>query len=292
MVLQAAIDESYTEGGVFVLAGYIASAEAWARFSKEWEILLPTSTRGPRGKYRFKMNEMINYIDKVPPFYRVIEDHVIMSVSLKINLDDFARAKSRIWSDNTYIVWGPPSDPHWFAAAMLLSKFHRVRYEDQKMVDWLPPDKKVDFYFDNRSGSGVLLDFWDEFLDSEPKEIRELYGAQPRFENDEEFPPLQAADFWAWWVREGYESGKLENYTAGDFGAWKETRHVRHALLAMSEDDIAEELINQIQRSAAPGLQINIYDEHHAPRKNEMPNITANRSTIIRTLKHMIKKRP
>ena len=32
VVLQAYIDDSYTAGETFVLAGYIASAEAWAQF--------------------------------------------------------------------------------------------------------------------------------------------------------------------------------------------------------------------------------------------------------------------
>jgi hypothetical protein len=33
MVLQAFIDDSYTPNGVFVLGGYVASAEAWAELS-------------------------------------------------------------------------------------------------------------------------------------------------------------------------------------------------------------------------------------------------------------------
>jgi hypothetical protein len=291
MVLQAAIDDSYTEGGVFVLGGYIASAEAWANFSKEWELLLPTANRGPRGSYRFKMSEMINHINRVPPFYHTIENHVIMSISIKIDLGDFARAKQRIWSDNAHIVWGPEHEPYWFACSMLLLQFHRSRYEQQLLADWLPLDKKVDFYFDNRSGSGTLLDSWEESVAEEPEEFRELYGARPRFEDDEEFLPLQAADFWAWWVREGYETDQLEKYIKGDFGTWTETRHVHNVLLTMSEDAIVETLIRKIKSDVGLGLLVNVYDEKLRPKKNELPSVTTNRQTIIHSLKHILRRR-
>jgi hypothetical protein len=41
MNLQAVIDDSSDPAEAYVLAGYIASAEAWAEFSREWEELLP-----------------------------------------------------------------------------------------------------------------------------------------------------------------------------------------------------------------------------------------------------------
>src|SRR3981081_2765566 len=68
VVLQAFIDESYTENGGFVLAGYIASAGAWAEFASEWESLLPFAMQGKSGKHRFKMSEMAQYMDRVPAF--------------------------------------------------------------------------------------------------------------------------------------------------------------------------------------------------------------------------------
>lgn len=54
---QAFIDDSTTPGGEFVLAGHIAPAEAWAKFAKEWEELLPFGTLAENGKYHFKMSE-------------------------------------------------------------------------------------------------------------------------------------------------------------------------------------------------------------------------------------------
>jgi hypothetical protein len=77
MILQAVIDDSYDPDGVYVLAGYIASAEAWAEFSREWEELLPLVPMNRSEVRRFKMAEMATSEDRmvhVPAFYRVIED--------------------------------------------------------------------------------------------------------------------------------------------------------------------------------------------------------------------------
>jgi hypothetical protein len=58
MVLQAFIDESYSNDGTYVLAGYIASVEEWASFSREWQELLPYGTLDKDDQFHFKMSEM------------------------------------------------------------------------------------------------------------------------------------------------------------------------------------------------------------------------------------------
>jgi hypothetical protein len=93
VVLQAFIDESVTPTSTFVMAGYIATAEAWAQFSREWEALLPLTMRSSSSaKRRFKMNEMAQYMDRVPAFYHVIERHALFSLSCKIDVDNRERA--------------------------------------------------------------------------------------------------------------------------------------------------------------------------------------------------------
>jgi hypothetical protein len=215
VVLQAAIDDSYTDGGACVLGGYAATAESWAAFSKEWEELLPSALRGgPRNIHRFKMKEMARRLDRVPPFYRVIEKHVLLGISCKIDAGDLQRARNRIWSDNVSLFWGSFSDVYWMSVSGLLGMFHEFRLSSPAMEKLLPLDQKVDFYFDKQSDSGELIDQWDTFNENQPQAIRELYGEVPRFKDDEEFLPLQAADFWAWWVRSGYENGNLSRYEA------------------------------------------------------------------------------
>jgi hypothetical protein len=83
VILQAFIDDSYTAKGTFVLGGYIANAEAWARFSAEWEAALPKALRKADGRYYFKMSDMAGRgrLADVPQFVKIIEDHVAFSLA-------------------------------------------------------------------------------------------------------------------------------------------------------------------------------------------------------------------
>src|SRR5260221_5959217 len=77
---QAFMDESYENDGVFVMAGYVATAAAWANFSKEWEELLPVTFRDKKGRHRFKMNEMKRRMSEVPRFYSIIKKYVALAI--------------------------------------------------------------------------------------------------------------------------------------------------------------------------------------------------------------------
>ena len=84
VVLQAFIDESVSTKGMFVLAGHIATAEAWACFAKDWEELLPYAVRDKNGEFNFKMRDMAlspDRMSRVPAFYKVIEKYALLSVS-------------------------------------------------------------------------------------------------------------------------------------------------------------------------------------------------------------------
>jgi hypothetical protein len=61
---------------------------------------------------------------------------------------------------------------------------------------------KVDFIFDDRvMEKKKIRDAWDSFKENAAAEARPYIGSDPRFEDDKEFLPLQAADLIAWWVR-------------------------------------------------------------------------------------------
>jgi hypothetical protein len=46
----------------------------------------------------------------------------------------------------------------------------------------------------------AIISEWTKYIELREEELKPLYGATPRFENDQEFLPLQAADLWAWWI--------------------------------------------------------------------------------------------
>ena len=68
--LKAHMDESYSDYE-FIIAGYVGSAETWAKFSGEWKEYLPWATADKYGNHRFHMTEMTSpeRMKCVPLFY-------------------------------------------------------------------------------------------------------------------------------------------------------------------------------------------------------------------------------
>ena len=211
MVFQAFVDESEDQDGIIVLAGYVATAEAWAVFSKEWErLLLPYGTLAKNGRYHFKMSEMAQNAERmarVPAFFRLIEQHAILSIGAIVKKDIAASALRRLWVPGLEIEAGFLGRPYLVAWRALFDTFHIRRLDGLEKI--IPLDKKVDFIFDERTEKAHILPIWNLYVADKGERIRELYGAAPRFENDQDFLPLQAADFWAWWLREWAERDEL-----------------------------------------------------------------------------------
>lgn len=271
MVLRAFIDDSYVKNGSFVLGGYIASVEAWASFAVEWEQLLPTCTRSKDGVLRFKMSEMQRYMNRALPFYRVIEEYVSAALWCHINEADLERAKQRIWSE-VPLVWSTPTQPFWFCFSGLLSSFHQARATNERLQGIIPLEKTVDFYFDKRSlrDSAEVADNWDEFLESQANDaVRSLYKTIPRFESDEEFLPLQAADLCAWFVRRAFEQGTKQEAVFADL---KPRKSLPIIGITFSEDQLVSALINKIRTGRYRLIdEVPVYDAKHNPRPDGHP---------------------
>jgi hypothetical protein len=226
---QAFMDESESKYE-FVLGGYIQTAEIWANFAKDWEELLPLGTRAKNGRDHFKMSEMAYYgkWDETSKFYSIIERHDLVPISYRMNMDDFRKARESMQNFADYmrwnINWGLWNNPWYFSFRILLNEFHLKKEIFEELI---PLTEKIDFYFDERSEIEPIIAAWSEIRRRTPQEIEKYFGANPRFENDQEFLGLQAADFWAWWVRRWYEEDspewpdlpeKLKQF---DFGNWQ-----------------------------------------------------------------------
>jgi hypothetical protein len=115
----------------------------------------------------------------------------------------------------------------------------------------LPVNAKIDFYFDRRSEQHRVLAAWADVRARMPPDEEERYGQDPRFENNHDFLALQAADFYAWWVRKWYEEdssdvpAKLE---LKDFGSSRGKRRLTIASSA-SRAYIIENLTNMTVRN-------------------------------------------
>jgi len=243
VVLQAFIDESVDAAtGTFVLGGCIATAESWAAFAKDWERLLPQAAMNKDGVYQFKMSEMArgDRMERVPLFFRAIENHILGFVSASINVGDLNRAIGRLLvHPNVKIDWFKYKNPWYVAFRVLMDKFHAERAMLNKVID---PDQKIDFFFDERHEKKVVIGTWDEYFRSRPDELKQYYGATPSFRDDTEFLPLQAADFWAWWVRkwtvEGVADARLSDLDFGPFKRNPDRKYFRAGIKLDGEDAI------------------------------------------------------
>jgi hypothetical protein len=203
------------------------------------------------------MSEMTARMDNVRAFYNVIERHVALKLSCKIDVSDLKRAIDRIWMERVSIVYGDWNNPYFVCFRGLMDLFHEARF-DERTTKIIPVDKKVDFYFDKHTSSKSIHLAWEDYIAKRSPEHQLMYGNEPRFEDDEECLPLQAADFWAWCVRKGFDEHRIEDVLANDFGAWKGAKPIPGLSITVSEDDIASTFYRMAREQMGP--EIMIYD--------------------------------
>ena len=246
MVLHGYFDDSFDEE-YFVLAGYVASVERWAKFSKAWEDLLPLAVKH-KDHHRFKMSEMARFgkMEQVLPFYKTIMEHVSLSVSSVLDIKALNRVNSdmsatiisangheiRVDLKNFKKVW---ADPFYVSFRGIIDGFHELRLTDPDLV---PLQEPVDFYFDEWGKKEIIRQSWRDHVASRHDDIRPFYGKEPRFEDDNEFLPIQAADFLAWWVRKWAKEFGQENIKEGVFPFDSSPRKIEHLVIRYSEDGL------------------------------------------------------
>lgn len=272
MALLAVIDDSYHSEGTFVLAGYIASPEAWENFTHDWEELLPLAVRGRSGRYRFKMAEMAATPERflnVPAFFRVIDKHLFASLSVKINANDLSKVQSRIFIPGKIIEdWEMYGNKYFVAFRCLMDKFH---IERKNLGHLIPDNEKIDFIFDNQRESAHILKMWPNYIRNRPDEIRKYYGNTPVFRDDEEFIPLQAADFRAWWVRKWYAEGtpeKIQRWQQPEFCTSSTNKHVT-INITFDENDLMQTMTTIIRNyleDDRPILDLRGLDNFRTPK--------------------------
>jgi len=174
-----------------------------------------------------------------------------MSISCRINIAELRRAVSRIYVPGVHLEWGFWTSPFLVTTRCLLDMFNTNR---AKLKDHFPADQPVHFFFDQQMEKGAIFEAWERYMASRPLETRELYGSVPRFEDDQKFLPLQAADLWAWWIRKWSETGQMpEALTKLDFGGWqgRGEKHLRLDI-AFNEEQLVTELIKWTRSAITP----------------------------------------
>ena len=173
MALQAYFDDSSTEDGVHVLAGYMARAESWGNFSNDWEKLLHLTYQDRKtGVLRFKMQEIIRRHNDLPLFYDVIGKHVSLAISIMINSKDLRNAKARIWSDCAELHWSPHENIGSLMVRFLCGNIFQACWGDDRIHELFKDGDPIDIYLDRDFAPEYSLEDWDTIIDKLPEDIQ------------------------------------------------------------------------------------------------------------------------
>jgi hypothetical protein len=202
--LRAFTDDSASDAGErrLFMAGYLNRAEKWALFSEAWN---EECRAAPRIEY-LKMSEAQNLGDQFRGWSKEVRDEKLrrlgrviryfepMSFEFSINREEF----------NRVVVPASPrglKNPHLVACLAIMSGVSRFVAEKGG-------DIPIDFIFDRQDGVSDVVDLtFDSLKENLPPDARHLIRGKPRFEDDKQLLPLQAADLLAWHLRREQEDG-------------------------------------------------------------------------------------
>lgn len=196
---QAFIDDSGKEPPVFVLAGFLASAAAWASFSDEWDAALREAqphrieyvkmrdANALEGEFSgFNAAERQNLLNKL---WGIIGKHAEAGIVTYLNEEYLPAFKGKfsVTLDNPYLL---------LATRVM---FGVIDSEYQRGLS-----RPVDFIFDQQHGQDFdVINAWNFAKQDSPRKYRKRMGASPVWGDEKYLRPLQAADMAAWSFRRG-----------------------------------------------------------------------------------------
>ena len=197
MSFQAFIDDSGSGQPVFVLSGYISLDYWWEDFSDEWQLLLDEA---PKLAY-FKMREAANLsqlfagmkaedrnqrIKKFFSLIRICAHAAVISV-IPVKLFD-SIVKTNVQQPEF-------EDPYFVSLFEII-----IKVLEQQIA--MNSADSIEFIFDNNPRIAAKVPYYYQLTRTLLRpELRDLIAPAPRFEDDRNFLPLQAADAQSWYYR-------------------------------------------------------------------------------------------
>jgi hypothetical protein len=266
-MLQAFIDDSGWDGRspVFVLAGHIAPKTRWKAFSNAWQEVLDIPEPNPIP--HLKGVEAYLLQNRNSPFYGwtpqqrdgrltkfidVINGHVTNAIVSVVPIEPYRRLFEGKFSTLAL------DRPYFFSFFGIIVRLVRIAKE-------LGENGQIDLIFDTQGGESkaLFVEQYKRFLEVTPPEFRLFCPPLPKFENEQDFNPLQAADLLAWHIRRHY----YEKYTQNK-DPTKEPSNIHMTRLLARPDDpfiIWEE--HQLEDAAqALWKSVKAGDENHTAR--------------------------
>jgi hypothetical protein len=189
--------------------------------------------------------------ERAAAFYRVIEAYAEAFVAVAIELEPINRAAR----DAGILALAREvgmreerlTNPYILAHRTILD----ATLQYQRELGIVEP---IDFIFDRFGQERIIRDGWELFAASRPPEFQALLGRQPRFESDDDFLPLQAADMIAWHAREHWlKHGSLtaaENLVL----SWKPHKNPRGYRFNLGYPDLLDWFQGARQRGIEAGI--------------------------------------
>jgi hypothetical protein len=208
MPVQAFVDDSGGKGHslFFVLAGLIADSEDWAAFSEQWSKCLALSPPIKRFKMREAAGcsgEFYNWRadardDKLRALCRIINQHARLLTYTIIDLNALAETWARhSWTFSNDPYFWPFQNTIMNACFSLWDIGLRERFE---------------IIFDENVIFGPRAKVWypaiRQLVQLREPDAHRIMPIDPMFRSDDEFLPLQAADLFAWLLRNGFDNPK------------------------------------------------------------------------------------
>lgn len=199
MALDVYIDDSGKDDPpVFVLAGFIAEAEAWATFTDGW---IAELGRYPKIEY-FKMKEAQALTGQFEGVSSLARDHKVGRLA-SICRKHLAGELACVVSHSDYAAkfsnkYAPRMDDPYILMMMgtYTLAFHWLEREGRK-------GERVNFIFDRQlEKEAVVREMFAEFAKMPANDLEPIgLPPTPNFEDDKATPALQAADLLAWHIR-------------------------------------------------------------------------------------------
>lgn len=219
MVLNGFVDDSGSGGGptrgnIFVLSGFIASAERWEKFSDEWVEICGRDPKTP--DFHMKRDYRLLNDDGSLKWTETQRDTRIKELVELIKL----RAQYRVdcvvaWPNYEKIVLGKvPSEidnPYFLLFYGIIISF--AEYMDKFNIEGT-----VDWVFDDQGRIGNEVNAWYDFIKANVEErIRRRLGSKPIFRHDNNVIPLKAADIFSWQIRRHLDREQPQNIPHNDY---------------------------------------------------------------------------
>lgn len=246
MALQAYVDGSGSgDPDALVLAGYVATAETWAKFSTEWQKRLDEV-----GLKRFKMHEMAtSRMEFAGYFYRVIEEFdVLAAISCVIRTDDLRKVLREIRLPDIPNIQRL-ENPYYLGFRCIIETL--ARHQRQLRLG----EEPIDFIFDDQSEKAALVGAWDLMKFAATPDIQPLLGDTPIFRPDDKVMPLQAADLYAWWVLKWQREGDSDAGVRDFRFAWEAKRKINRLHVEYTEDELRRGVIGIIEKANTLALE-------------------------------------